>query len=420
LPQLPSFLGLLFPKVIILFTSLSVPKNKLILTMIFFDNTEIAFKSKSNKDLKKAFWLFKIISFPTFVKFGKVVTNIALKLHLPINKIIKSTIFCQFCGGENISECDLVIQKMSEYGIGTILDYSVEGKTSEENFDHTANIIIQTLERGKLDKNIPFGVFKLTGIARFELLEKASNKNYQFSETEKIEVEMIFKRIDRICKAAFESNVPVFIDAEESWIQDAIDQWSFQMMLKYNKERAIVFNTIQMYRHDRFAFLKSYFELAKTHNIIYGVKLVRGAYMEKERNRAETFGFPSPIQPNKAATDRDYNLALEFIVSHADAFALCAGTHNEESSLHLTELLEKYKIEKNDRRFYFAQLLGMSDHISYNLAEAGYNVAKYVPFGPVREVIPYLLRRADENTSVAGQTGRELGLILRELNRRKG
>jgi proline dehydrogenase len=387
--------------------------------MISFENTEIAFKSKSNKDLKRAFWLFKIIALPTFVKIGKVFTNVALKLHLPINSIVKATIFRQFCGGESIGECDSVIQKMGEFGVGTILDYSVEGKTSDAEFDETVNIIIQTLERGKSDKNIPFGVFKVTGIGRFDLIEKVSKKDHLFLESEKKEVEIIVSRIDRICKAAYDFNVPVFLDAEESWIQDAVDQWAFDMMLKYNKDQAIVFNTIQMYRHDRLEFLRSCHKLAKENNLKYGVKLVRGAYMEKERNRAVTLGYPSPIQPDKAASDRDYNLALEFIVSNADCFALCAGTHNEESSLYLIELLKRNSISTDDKRFYGAQLLGMSDHISYNLAEAGYNVAKYVPFGPVREVMPYLLRRADENTSVSGQTGRELSLIMRELKRRK-
>jgi proline dehydrogenase len=387
--------------------------------MISFENTEIAFKSKSNRDLKRAFWLFKIIASPTIVKFGKVATNMALKLHLPINSIVKATIFRQFCGGESIGECDSVIQKMGEFGVGTILDYSVEGKTSNDDFDQTTNIIIQTLGRGKSDRNIPFGVFKVTGIGRFDLLEKANKEDYNFSVIEKKELEIIVNRIDRICKAAYDYNVPVFIDAEESWIQDAIDQWAFEMMRKYNKDRAIVFNTIQMYRHDRLAFLHSCERLAKENNVKYGVKLVRGAYMEKERKRAETLGYPSPIQRDKYASDRDYNLALEFIVSSADCFALCAGTHNEESSLYLTKLLQKNSISPNDERFYGAQLLGMSDHISYNLAQAGFNVAKYVPFGPVREVMPYLLRRADENTSVAGQTGRELNLIIKELKRRK-
>jgi proline dehydrogenase len=387
--------------------------------MISFENTEIAFHSKSNKDLKRAYWLFQIIASPTFVKFGKIATNIALKLRLPINSIVKYTIFRQFCGGEGIAECDSVIKKMGEYGVGTILDYSVEGKISDEDFDKTTDIIIQTLKRGKLDKNIPFGVFKVSGIGRFDLIEKASKKGFQFSESEKRDIETIVNRIDRICKSAFDFNVPVFIDAEESWIQDAIDQWTFEMMLKYNKERAIVFNTIQMYRHDRLEFLKSCYQMAKENYVKYGVKLVRGAYMEKERNRAATFGYTSPIQPDKSASDRDYNLALEFIVSNVEYFALCAGTHNEESSLFLTQLLEKHEIKGDDNRFFGAQLLGMSDHISYNLAAAGYNVAKYVPFGPIREVMPYLLRRADENTSVAGQTGRELSLIMRELKRRK-
>jgi proline dehydrogenase len=396
-----------------------VPKNKLILGMISFENTEIAFRSKSNKDLKRAYWLFKIIASPSIVRFGKIATNIALKLRLPIKSIVKATIFRQFCGGETISDCNSTISKLGEFKVGTILDYSVEGKTSDEDFDETVNIIIQTLLRGKEDKNIPFGVFKVTGIGRFDLIQKASSENTDLSTKEKEEISIIVNRIDRICKAAYDANVPVFIDAEESWIQDAIDKWAFEMMLKYNRESAIVFNTIQMYRHDRLVYLKSCLSMAKDNNVKYGVKLVRGAYMEKERLRASQIGYPSPIQPDKAASDRDYNLALEFIVCNVEHFALCAGTHNEHSSLYLTELLQKAGISTNDKRFYGAQLLGMSDHISYNLSEAGYNVAKYVPFGPVREVMPYLLRRADENTSVAGQTGRELSLIMKELKRRK-
>lgn len=387
--------------------------------MISFDNTEIAFRSKSNRDLKRAYWLFKIIASPTVVKIGKTLTNLALSLHLPIRRPVKATIFRQFCGGESISDCDTVIYKLGKFGVGTILDYSVEGKTSDEDFDKTVEIIINTLIRAKTDINIPFGVFKVTGIGRFDLLEKASNSNVVLSNEDKIGIETIINRIDKICMAAFENKVPVFIDAEESWIQDAIDNWTFDFMLKYNREEAIVFNTVQMYRHDRLDFIKKCFEFAKENNIHYGVKLVRGAYMEKERERALKIGYPSPIQPDKASSDRDYNLALEFIISHSDSFALCAGTHNEKSSLLFAELIEKYGVSKNDNRFYGAQLLGMSDHISYNLADAGYNVAKYVPFGPIKEVMPYLLRRADENTSVAGQTGRELSLIMKELNRRK-
>lgn len=387
--------------------------------MVSFDNTEIAFQSKTNKDLKRAYWLFKIIASPTIVKLGKFFTNSALKIGLPIRKPVKATIFKQFCGGETIDECSETINQLGAFQVGTILDYSVEGKISDEDFDKTVNIIISTIERAKNDKNIPFAVFKVTGIGRFDLLEKASNKHYKLSEKEQKEVQVIINRIDKIAKAAFDAKVPLFIDAEETWIQDAIDTWTFEMMLKYNKEEPIVYNTLQMYRHDRLEFLKDCYELAKKNGVYYGVKLVRGAYMEKERERAALMNYPSPIQATKDATDFDYNAALKIIVKHADIFALCAGSHNEESSLILTQLLEENKISPTNKQFYFAQLLGMSDHISYNLAHAGFQVAKYVPFGPVKEVMPYLLRRADENTSVAGQTGRELSLIMRELERRK-
>jgi proline dehydrogenase len=387
--------------------------------MVSFDNTEVAFQSKTNKDLKRAYWLFKIIASPTIVKVGKFFTNLALTIGLPIRKPVKATIFKQFCGGETIVECTDTIQHLGAFQVGTILDYSVEGKTSDEDFDKTVEIIISTIERAKNDKNIPFAVFKVTGIARFDLLEKASDKKHKLTDKEQKEIQIIIGRIDKIAKAAFDAKVPLFIDAEETWIQDAIDTWTFEMMLKYNKVEPIVYNTLQMYRHDRLEFLKDCYELAKKNGVFYGVKLVRGAYMEKERDRAARMNYPSPIQPNKDATDFDYNAALKFIVKHADVFALCAGSHNEESSLILTKLLAENAIASDNKQFYFAQLLGMSDHISYNLSHAGFNVAKYVPFGPVKEVMPYLLRRADENTSVAGQTGRELSLIMRELERRK-
>jgi proline dehydrogenase len=387
--------------------------------MVSFDNTEVAFQSKTNKDLKRAYWLFKIIASPTIVKVGKFFTNLALTIGLPIRKPVKATIFKQFCGGETIMECTDTIQHLGAFQVGTILDYSVEGKTSDEDFDKTVEIIISTIERAKNDKNIPFAVFKVTGIARFDLLEKASDKKHKLTDKEQKEIQIIIGRIDKIAKAAFDAKVPLFIDAEETWIQDAIDAWTFEMMLKYNKVEPIVYNTLQMYRHDRLEFLKDCYELAKKNGVFYGVKLVRGAYMEKERDRAASMNYPSPIQPNKDATDFDYNAALKFIVKHADVFALCAGSHNEESSLILTKLLAENAIASDNKQFYFAQLLGMSDHISYNLSHAGFNVAKYVPFGPVKEVMPYLLRRADENTSVAGQTGRELSLIMRELERRK-
>lgn len=384
-----------------------------------FNNTEVAFKSKSNQDLNRAYWLFKIIGYPSIVKIGKGFTNFALKTHLPINGIIRSTIFKQFCGGETINECEKVTSELNSFGIGTILDYSVEGKTSAEDFEKTTKEIIATILKAKGNPAIPYAVFKVTGISTFSILEKYNNLNNELSENDKIEFQGIFSRVDRICKAAFDNEVPVFIDAEETWIQDTIDRLTVSMMNKYNKEKAIVFNTLQMYRHDRIVFLQNAIQDAKQNGYHYGIKLVRGAYMEKERERAHQKGYPSPIQATKKDSDNDYNKALEIIIENLDVLALCAGTHNEESSAFLAELIESKGLNKNDKRIYFAQLLGMSDHISYNLSNSNYNVAKYVPYGPICEVLPYLLRRADENTSVAGQTGRELSLLTIEKKRRK-
>ena len=387
--------------------------------MLNFNDTNIAFKIKSNYDLKRAYWLFRIIGSPLIVKLGKFFMIIALKLRLPVNFIVKRTIFKQFCGGETIQECTSTIETLGKYKVGTILDYSVEGKFEEDDFDQTTRIIIETIEKAAQEKNIPFAVFKITGISKFSLLEKASTDVNQLSNVEAIELEKVKNRIDNICSAAKKQNVPVFIDAEETWVQDIIDQWAFDMMILYNKEKCIVYNTIQMYRHDRLAFLEDCLNKAKKHNISYGIKLVRGAYMEKERNRAKEMGYLSPIQIDKESTDRDYDLALDYILKNNNYLSLVAGTHNENSSKKLALSLEKHNITKDDSRIFFAQLLGMSDHISFNLADHSYNVAKYVPFGPIKEVMPYLLRRADENTSVAGQTGRELGLIKSELQSRK-
>ncbi len=396
--------------------------------MISFDNTEIAFRSKNKQDLQRAYLLFKIIGAPAIVKLGKLLTPLALQIHLPIKGLIKKTIFKQFCGGETINDCDPAIASLHAFGIGTILDYSVEGKTKDEDFEQTTQIIIQTIEKSATDKRIPFAVFKITGIAQHHLLELVSSQlratrkgeNFrEFTPSEKAGISAILVRIDRICAAAARHQTRLFIDAEETWIQTAIDQWTFDMMCKYNQTNCIVYNTVQMYRHDRLAYLKTELERAKNAGIKYGVKLVRGAYMEKERARAQAMGYPSPIQPDKASTDKDYDAALDFLVANRAVFSVCAGTHNENSSMYLAALLHKEQVAPNDPKFYFAQLLGMSDHISYNLSDAGYQVAKYVPFGPVQEVLPYLLRRADENTSVAGQTSRELGLIMKERARRK-
>ena len=387
--------------------------------MINFDDTAVAFKSKSNNELIRSYWLFKIIGSEKLVKIGKTLTLFALKIKLPIKSIIRATIFKQFCGGETVDQCTPTIKNLADYNVGTILDYSIEGKVTDQDFDLTVLEIIKTIDKGKNNSSIPFAVFKVSGIARFndlECLSIAIEKN----ETIDADIEsVIINRIDKICNAAYQNNIPVFIDAEETWIQACLDNWCLQMMLRYNKERAIVFNTLQMYRQDRLAFLKNCHELAITHNIKYGIKLVRGAYMEKERERAITMNYPSPIQATKEATDKVFNLAMEYIVENINSFSLCAGTHNEESSLLLTQLMTKFKLPSSTPSIYFAQLLGMSDHISFNLADAGYNVAKYVPFGPIEEVMPYLLRRANENTSVAGQTSRELKLIQQERKRRR-
>lgn len=388
--------------------------------MISFENTEIAFSGKTDKDLQWSYRLFNLMGKPWLVKVGSFFANLSLKLRLPVKGLIKKTIFKQFCGGESIADCEAKIALLTKYKIGTILDYSVEGKESEEDLDKTRDEIIATINRAKGNPLIPFSVFKPTGISRTDLLEKWNKENAVLAESEKKEMDVVLARVDAICKAAHDAGVPILVDAEDSWFQDGIDRMANSMMAKYNKEKVIVFNTAQMYRHDRLEFLKKTYQEAKDGNYFVGIKLVRGAYMEKERAKAAEQNYPSPIQPNKEATDRDYNLALEFMVDHLDKFSICAGTHNEKSSAFLVELMEKKNIKSDDKRIYFAQLLGMSDHISFTLAHHGYNVAKYVPYGPVREVMPYLMRRAQENTSVAGQMGRELSLIVKEKRRRKG
>lgn len=387
--------------------------------MISFDNTEIAFSGKSDKDLHWAYRLFKLIGKPWLVNLGSFFGNLSLKLRLPVKGMIKKTIFKQFCGGENIADCEIRIKELGKYNVGTILDYSVEGKDSEEDLDKTRDEIIQTILKAKSNSSIPFSVFKVTGIIRTDLLEKWNNPKNILTATEQAELKKVLQRVDDICQSAFENNVPVFIDAEDSWFQDGIDRIANDMMKKYNQQKAIVFNTVQMYRHDRLAFLQKTFEEANSGKYFVGIKLVRGAYMEKERARALKEGYQDPIQPNKEATDRDYDLALKFMLDHLEVFSICAGTHNEKSSALLAEEIIKRGLQKNDSRIYFAQLLGMSDHISFNLAHHQFNVAKYVPYGPVREVMPYLMRRAKENTSVAGQTGRELSLIIKEKKRRQ-
>ncbi len=383
-----------------------------------FDNTEIAFSSKTDADLKQAYWLFKMIGSPFMMVCGKYATLSALKLHLPIGGIIRKTIFKQFCGGETIAECAHTTQVLDKFHVGTILDYSVEGKNSMEEFEETVEEILKTIETSRDNDFIPFCVFKISGLCKNELLEKVS-AGKPLTHEEQAAYQRLQVRIDRICAKAAEAGTPVFMDAEETWMQAAMDDLAMEMMAKYNKGHAVVYNTLQMYRHDRIAHLIETFSQASEHGFVYAVKLVRGAYMEKERQRADEQGYTSPIQPNKEATDRDYNAAISFCLDHIDQMAFCAGTHNEESALFLADEMDRRGLSRNDPRIYFAQLFGMSDHISFNLSNAGFRVAKYVPYGPVEEVMPYLIRRAEENTSVAGQTSRELGLIKKEMLRRK-
>jgi proline dehydrogenase len=341
-----------------------------------------------------------------------------LALGLPIKGIIKKTAFEHFCGGETIAESEPVIQKLGDLNVGTILDYSVEGEKSEAGFEATLNELLLTIDRAKASRHMPFSVFKVTGIGSTDLLEKVQQGD-GLTDEEKQAFARLRARIDKICAKAFEKKVPVLIDAEETWIQDPIDDLADEMMAKYNREQVIVLNTYQLYRTDSYGNLTRAFDKARRENYHLGAKLVRGAYMEKERERAREMGYPSPIQPDKQASDKSFNDALLFCINNIDRMMVMCGSHNEFSNLYGTRLMNERGISPSDKRIWFGQLYGMSDNISFNLARAGYNVAKYVPYGPVRSVMPYLLRRAAENTSVAGQSSRELILIRKELSRRK-
>ena len=386
---------------------------------ISFENTEIAFSSKSNGALRKIYLLFWIMNNRFMTKIGTSLVNFSFKLRLPVKWLVKKTVFSHFCGGESIEDSEKTMKNLAASHIGTILDYSVEGEKTEQGFDATTVETIRTIDKAvKHRDKMPFCVFKVTGVALFDLLAKVQAKE-NLSEEEEIAWGKAIHRVDKICKHAWENKVRIFIDGEETWIQDTIDMLAYMMMEKYNQEEPIVYNTYQMYRHASYNNLKESFQNAEKENYWLGAKLVRGAYMEKERERAKELGYEDPIQPNKQATDEDFDKGLLFCVENRRRIAFCAGTHNEKSSHYLTELMAKFNISSDDTNVYFSQLYGMSDHISYNLANAGYNVAKYVPYGPVKAVMPYLIRRADENTSVAGQSSREFMLIKKERKRRK-
>jgi proline dehydrogenase len=391
-----------------------------------FQNTSVAFAHKSNGELSKARMLFKSFNFPILLTYGPAMAKLAVALGLKFT--IKKTIFEQFCGGETIEECDQAIAGLAKSGIGTILDYSVEGEESEATFDQTCAEILKTIQRAKGNADIPFSVFKTTGVFSSDVLTAASEiiEKNQIVDIELIENHLLDShkqdwrngchRFNQLCESAANSEVQIFVDAEESWLQPAIDLLATNAMHKYNQTRAWVFNTLQMYRHDRLSYLQNQVAEGKCQ---YGYKLVRGAYMEKERARAAKMGYQDPIQPNKEATDRDYNAAVTFCIEHHSQVAVCIATHNEQSSLLGTQCLTAKGLNSNDQKVSFSQLLGMSDHISFNLSHKGYKVSKYVPYGPVLSVIPYLTRRAQENSGMAGQMGRELALIESEIKRRK-
>lgn len=383
-----------------------------------FNNTEVAFSLKSDTELDRAYFLFKMIASEPLVRIGTAVTNFALKAHLPVDGLIRATVFDHFCGGINELDCLSVVDKLYTKGVSSVLDYSVEGKEEEAQFDAALEMTLKTIEFAKERQAIPFAVFKPTGLGRLDLYTKVGEKQ-ALSTQEEIEWNKVVGRFELVCKTAHDKNVALLIDAEESWMQDAADDLVEEMMRKYNKEKVIVFNTLQMYRWDRLEYLKALHEKAKTEGFYIGMKLVRGAYMEKEHERAKDKGYPTPICASKKATDDNYDAAVDYMMKHINSMAIFAGTHNEESSYKLIEMLKENNISINDQRIWFGQLFGMSDNISYNLAANGYNVAKYLPFGPVRDVMPYLIRRAEENTSVAGQTSRELNLLKTERQRRK-
>ena len=383
-----------------------------------FRDTRTAFADKSDSELKEKYRLFKLMNSPLLNEIGTKSAEFALWLGLPVEWLIKNTIFEQFCGGENIEECQPTIEKLGASKIGTILDYSVEGKSAEEDFERTKEETILNLKRAKGDDDIPFAVFKVTGIAPLGTLEKISS-DADLKESNEVKWENAKRRVREICEYAHSIEQPVFIDAEESWIQNAIDQLAAEMMEKYNLDKPIVFNTIQLYRHDRLEFLKKSHEIAVEKKYILAVKLVRGAYMEKERERAEENGYLSPIQPDKAATDRDFDLAIEYCLENIETIAFVAATHNEASVQKLAQMMKEKNVKSDHPHIFFSQLFGMSDNLSYVLANENYNVSKYVPYGPVKDAVPYLIRRARENSSVMGQVCRELDLINKELERRK-
>ena len=385
---------------------------------INFEDTKTAFRIKSDRDLRRAYILFKLISYPILVKIGNPVIKVLSVLRIPIGWIVKPTAFKHFVGGETLEDCQPAVEKIKTANVYSILDYSVEGKESEKAINAALEETLRAVKNAGKNPEIPFAVFKPTAFGKHHALEVLSGEGTSDAET-KEEGEKFRNRIDTLCKTAFAYDIPIMIDAEDTYIQHFIDKVVMEMMQLYNKEKCIVFNTYQMYRHDRIAILEADIKKAREEKFFLGAKFVRGAYMERERLRAEKMGYEDPIQADKESTDKDYNLALKISMDNLDIVSIFNGTHNEYSSKYLADLMIEQGIDPADKRIWFSQLYGMSEHISYNLSDAGFNVAKYVPYGPVHFVLPYLMRRVEENTSVKGQTGRELSLIKKERQRRK-
>lgn len=383
-----------------------------------FENIQVAFAAKSDAALKKMYLIFAFMNNKRAVRWGIRMAKVGLKLHLPIKGIIRKTIFGHFCGGESIEACASSIAALNQYHIGAILDYSVEGEDEERSFNHTRDEILKTIRYAATSASMPFTVFKVTGVGDYQILTKIQERK-ALSDEEKSSFEKTKQRVDQLCRAAYEAKVSILVDGEESCFQQVIDTMVYEAMEKYNKDTAVVFNTFQMYRKNMMRQIRDAHHEAVSKGYFLGVKLVRGAYMEKEAERAEKLGYPNPIQPSKEATDQAYNEALQFCINNKQRVFLVSGTHNELSNIILPELMSLHGLKPNDKRIYFAQLYGMGDHISYNLARAGYNVVKYVPYGPIEAVMPYLTRRAKENSSFSGQSSRELTLIKKELSRRK-
>jgi len=385
---------------------------------VTFEDTSKAFAHLGDGELRFHYWIFRLMNNPTLTGIATWLAERAIRWHLPVSWAAKPTVFHVFCGGETIEESLRAVEKLGEQHVGAILDYSVEGQDEESEFAKTEREIIHIIGMAEDNPNIPVSCIKISGIASNKLLEKMSSGK-EFNDRERRDAAALHQRFERICQAAFDHGVPIYVDAEESWLQDAIDRLVESMMARFNRERAIVFQTIQLFRHDRLSYYRSLITRGRREGFRIGMKLVRWAYLDKENQRAEEMGYPTPIQPNKAATDRDYNAALELSVENIDWVEVCAGTHNEYSCQYLARLMAGHGLPNNHPHIYFSQLYGMSDYMSFNLAAAGYNVSKYLPYGPVRSTLPYLIRRAKENTAIAGQMGKEYSMILKEIKRRK-